>query len=413
MKILIVNTSDSEGGAARAAFRLYRSLRQIGVEASMLVQKKSGRDFLVAGERSKVEKGLAQMRPVLDSLPLRRYKNKRPTYFSPSWLPFTNAVERINSSDADIVHLHWVGKGFLRPEDIAEIKKPIVWSLHDNWAFTGGCHLMWECEKYLTHCGACPVLGSSKMHDLSFRLFERKLRYFPRSKIRRVIGLSHWLADCAKASKIFEGYDVRCLPNPIDPGTYSPVNQDVARSLLGLPVQKRIVSFGAISATSDANKGFDKLVDALSHLQVDNVELVVFGAERPQTPPDLGFAAHYLGHLYDELSLRVLYSAVDVMVVPSLQENLSNAIMESLSCGTPVVAFDTGGNADLISHMTNGYLAKKFDAEDLAKGIAWVLDHPLREKLQTEARRSVLEHFEMQVVAEKYRQLYMEVLNEE
>jgi len=412
MKILIVNTSDIEGGAARAAFRLYRSLETVGVDASMLVQKKSGHDHGVAGERSIFEKGLAQMRPVLDALPLRRYKNKRPTYFSPSWLPFSGAVKRINASDADIVHLHWIARGFLRPEDIAAINKPVVWSLHDNWAFTGGCHLMWDCEKYQTHCGACPVLGSKEVHDLSYRQFEKKLKYFPRSKIKRVIGLSHWLADCAKSSRVFNGFEVRCLPNPIDTRVYSPVDQGVGRGLLRLPTQKKIITFGAIGGINDVNKGFDKLADALSLLRGDDIELVVFGADKAQSPLDFGFPVHYLGHLHDELSLRVLYSAADVMVVPSLQENLSNAIMESLSCGTPVVAFDTGGNGDLVSHMQNGYLAHRLDAQDLARGITWVLNHPTVSELKKYARLSVM-HFDSQTVAGMYKKLYEDVLNDE
>lgn len=410
MKVLIVNTSDIEGGAARAAFRLYRSLRVIGVDASMFVQKKTGRDLHVYGGRTKLEKGFAQIRPALDALPLCVYKNRRPVYFSPSWIPTNTAIGRINSSDADVVHLHWVCGGFLRPSDIAKIRKPIVWSLHDNWAFTGGCHLIWDCEKYLTHCGACPILGSSINRDLSYYQFEQKLKYYPRSNIRSIVCLSKWLEDRAKASKIFEGFDIRCLPNPIDTNVYSPLSQELARSLLRLSPDKKLIAFGAMSATSDVNKGFGKLIDALSRLHLDDVELVVFGAEAPETAPDFGFPAHYIGQLYDDLSLRVVYSAADVVVVPSLQENLSNVIMESLSCGTPVVAFNAGGNSDLISHLKNGYLAERFDSDDLAKGVRWVLDHPEVDDIKANARNGVLEHFEMKHVAERYYRLYSEVL---
>jgi len=116
--------------------------------------------------------------------------------------------------------------------------------------------------------------------------------------------------------------------------------------------------------------------------------------------------AHYLGHLHDDISLRVLYCAVDVMVVPSLQENLSNAIMESSACGTPVVGFDIGGNSDLIEHQDTGYLAKPFDVSDLAAGIDWVLDAGNYKDLCKNARDKVLREFDSEVVAEKYIALY-------
>jgi glycosyltransferase involved in cell wall biosynthesis len=165
-----------------------------------------------------------------------------------------------------------------------------------------------------------------------------------------------------------------------------------------------------MSATSDPRKGFKELKEAFRFLKRNDIELIVFGSGEPKRVPDFGFRVHYVGKLQDEVSLVTLYSAADVMVVPSLQENLSNAIMESLACGTPVVAFDIGGNRDMIEHEGNGYLARPYDVEDLARGIEWVLAYPEYEKLCQHARAKVEKEFSSEIVARKYVALYQKIL---
>ena len=411
MKILIVNTSDIDGGAARAAYRLHKALLSSGVDSQMLVQNKTSDDYTVLNESKKVNKYLNKLRPILDSLSVRFYKNRTKTLFSPSFLPFSNIVDRINEINPDIVHLHWICGGMMTIEDIGKIKSPIVWSLHDNWAFTGGCHIMWECEKYKETCEACPRLGSDKKNDLSYRVFQRKQKTFASKKEITIVGLSKWLNECSKSSTLLKDKNHINLPNPIDTNIFKPFDKDKSRELWSLPKDKKLVLFGAMSATSDINKGFKELSDALSKLEkTDDVEFVVFGSSKPQNAPNLGFKTHYLGSLHDDVSLVTLYSAVDVMIVPSLQENLSNAIMESLSCGTPVVGFDVGGNSDMIEHKDTGYLAKPFDATDLKDGIEWVLNNPNYDELCVNARKKVLKEFDSVVVAKRYMKLYEEMI---
>jgi glycosyltransferase involved in cell wall biosynthesis len=177
-----------------------------------------------------------------------------------------------------------------------------------------------------------------------------------------------------------------------------------------LPIDKTIIAFGAINATDDPNKGFTHLYSAMQDIKANDAELVVFGSNKPIDAPDFKQPVHYLGHLHDEVSLRVLYSAADVMIVPSLQENLSNAIMESLACGTPVVAFNIGGNSDMIDHRINGYLAAPFNPTDLANGIEWVLNAPNYQQLCNNARNKVLTKFDSKVVVQQYMTLYKEIL---
>ncbi|ORU93996.1 MAG: glycosyl transferase family 1 [Cycloclasticus sp. symbiont of Bathymodiolus heckerae] len=411
MKVLIVNTSDLEGGAARASYRLHKALLVEGVDSQMLVQSKASDDFTVTGLISFIQKALSIVRPVLEALPVLAYKKRSQTLFSPSWLPFSQLVNRINAINPDAVHLHWINNGMMSMGDIANIKAPIIWSLHDMWAFTGGCHYDEECGAYVNSCGSCKVLGSSKGYDLSRYLFKRKFANYSKHKNLTIVGLSRWLASCAERSRLFKKNKVVCLPNAIDTSIYLPLEKTVARELLRLPLDKKLILFGAMAATSDPRKGYKELCEALDLLNSDDIELVVFGSSAPKVPGSFNFKIHYLGQLYDDATLRALYSAADVMVVPSIQENLSNAIMESLACATPVVAFDVGGNGDMIVHKENGYLAKSFDTTDLAEGIEWILNAPNYEQLSANARNKVLREFDSRVVAKRYIELYESVLD--
>ena len=279
-----------------------------------------------------------------------------------------------------------------------------------KYLITGGCHYDEECGNYQEQCGTCPVLGSNKLQDLSRKVWLRKQANFGKMANLNIIGLSRWLVDCAKQSSLFQDTPVFNLPNPIDTNTFSPFDKQQARALLNLPQDKNLVLFGAMGAISDPRKGFKELAEALTHLDADNTELVVFGSSQPKTSQGLKQKAHYLGQLHDDVSLRVLYSAADVMIVPSLQENLSNAIMESLACGTPVVGFAIGGNSDLIEHQITGYLAKPYNATDLAQGIEWVMNASNYQEISQSSREKVLREFDSQVVAKKYIDLYNQII---
>lgn len=410
MNILIVNTSDIDGGAARAAYRLHKSLLALHVDSKMLVQNKSSDDFTVMAETSKLHKGFNKLRPTIDSLPTRFFKDRTKTLFSPSWFGFGNIVDKINEINPDIVHLHWICGGMMSIEDISRIKAPIVWSLHDMWAFTGGCHYDEECKGYEKDCGNCKVLGSDKENDLSRKIYNRKNKTFSKIENMTIVGLSKWLSDCAQSSTLLKDKKHINLPNPIDTKIFKPFEKEKARELWSLPQNKKLVLFGAMGATSDPRKGFGELSEALHKLTCKDVEFVVFGSSEPKESQNFGFKTHYLGSLADDVSLVTLYSAVDVMVVPSLQENLSNAIMESLACGTPVVGFDIGGNGDMIEHQKNGYLAKSFEIDDLAYGIKWVINAENYDALCQNAREKVLREFDSVVVANKYIELYEDIL---
>lgn len=409
MKILHVNTHDTHGGAARAAYRLHRALLAESIDSKMLVQKKTSDDNTVIAPTSRLGKGINLLRPTLDNLPLQQYKHRTQTLFSPAWLPFSQIPKKIAQINPDIVHLHWIAGAMISVKDLAKIDKPIVWSLHDMWAFTGGEHYDEDQQHYLDRCGNSKVLKSNEDKDLSRKGWQRKRQVYAQIEDMTIVGLSDWMHQAAKNSSLLKDKNHIQLPNPIDTTAFAPFDKVAARRLLNLPLDKNLILFGAMSATSDPRKGFYELSKALGNVSIDS-ELVIFGSSKPTTSLSFTQPVHYLGHLQDDVSLRALYSAADVMVVPSLQESFGQTATESMACGTPVVSFNTTGLKDIIDHKVNGYLAQPFDTDDLANGIEWLLNAPNYEQLCDNARDKVLTHFDSQIVAKRYIALYKEIL---
>jgi len=408
MKILLVNTLDNYGGAARACYRLHKALLEEGIDSKMLVQLKTGDDWTVLGPRTDMERSMGKVRSIIEKIPLKKYNIN--VTFSLNISPFSPVVKRINEINPDIVHLHWVNDGFLKIENIPKIKPPIIWTMHDMWLFTGGCHYDEYCDRFKKNCGRCPVLNSNKENDLSRKTWNRKNKAFSKIKNITITTPSQWLTECSKNSTLLKGGKIFTIPNMIDTNVFKPFDKIKARELFGLPINKKLILFGAMSNT-DKRKGLKELKEALYKIKnINDIELVIFGSSPPEKEIDFGFKSYYLGRLNDDPSLVALYNAVDIVINASHQENLSNVIMESISCGKPVVAFNIGGNPDMIDHQINGYLAKPFDTDDLANGIRWVLNNPDYNELCKNAREKVLNNFDKKIVVKRYIELYKEIL---
>lgn len=406
MKLIILNKDESSGGAARAALSWHRTMREHGIDSTFLVEKRNTTDPYTLSPASKIIKVYNILKTFFDSYYLSWLYPKRKLFpWGLNILP-SNLHKIINKRVPDLVNLHWVSAETISWNDIVQIKAPIVWTMHDMWALTGGCHYTYGCEKYLTHCGACPQLNSSKEKDLSYKIFEKKKKVLAKKNIT-IVASSQWLYDCFKKSPLFKDLPIHLGPNPIDTTVFKPVNKAVARKILNLPENKKLILFMAFSATTDSRKGIQFFPDMLKSLESSyhpaDVELVIVGASHNTSDVVTNFKYNFFGNLSDDWSLALLYSACDVLIAPSMQENLSNAVMEALSCETPVVAFNIGGMPDMITHKINGYLASPFDPKELAEGIQFVFEHPeLREK----ARKSVLERFSRNVVFPKIMDIY-------
>ena len=413
-RVAILNAWDCTGGAARAAHRLHTGLRAAGAESTMVVQTKSGDDWSVVGPASKWQRKLASLRGPLERLALWRHRAGGTPLFSAAWLP-DGIPARVAEITPEIIHLHWINAGFVRIESLRRLESPLIWTLHDMWPFTGGCHYTDNCHKFEKSCGACPALASEHRGDLSHRVWLRKRAAWKDLDLT-IVTPSRWLADEARKSSLFQDRRIEVIPNGRDLDRFQPVERHVAREILGLPQSAHLILFGAMDSTSDRRKGFHFLEPALGSLAEQTLsrptELVVFGASEPENPSLPGLRTHYLGTLGDDVSLKLAYAAADVFVAPSLQDNLPNTVAESLACGTPVVAFDVGGLPEMIDHEKNGYLARAFEPTDLAHGIAWsIADESRSRDLRQTARAKALQDYDLLTCAQRHLDLYEDVLS--
>lgn len=432
MKVLSINTNDAHGGAARAAMRIMQGVQQHGVETQMLVKEKHTWDSAVVSLQKFLPKN--KLYRIADWV-AQKLKNK---YYHWVWRPYIKTKENVFMSDSrgtrlggalqkldyDVLHLHWINQRFIKLQDLPK-DKPIVWTLHDSWPFCGVCHYFLDCERYQAHCGDCPMLHSGKEKDLAYRIFVEKLRVY-RDLNLHIVTPSRWLGECAKQSALFGRFPVTVIPNCLDTEVYRPLSEQEMNERLSMAIEhnpalhsvkraagekaaKPLILYGAMNAATDRIKGFASLLSALQTLDKQGFEanLVVFGASESDLPMQFEHInVHFIGYVSDTDLLVTLYNLADVMVVPSLTENLSCAIMESLSCATLVCCFAIGGNGDMVEHQVNGYLAKEKDAEDLALGIRWCLENNKDGALSQAAREKVMENYTIERVGEQYTELY-------
>jgi len=413
MRIVHVSPVDVEGGAAKGAYNLHKSLQAAGADSLMLVQRKYGDDPSVISGGGKIAVVREGLRDRLDRLPLQFYDWRRENWWTVGWLPFDvrRVVDRLKP---DIVQFHWSGRGGTPIESLARLGHyPIVWTLRDMWPITGGCHYSGGCDRYVSGCGTCPQLGSNRKFDISHWQWRRKHRAW-RDVSVSYVALSRWIAECARRSPLTYDNEITVIPNGIDVDRFVPIDKRVARSMWQLPQDKRVILFGALQSTTDPRKGFRYLREALHALAeqgwTSRAMVVVFGAGAGDS--HAGFDTRYVGHLRDEVSLASLYAAADVMVVPSIEENFGKTAIEALACGTPVTAFNNTGVVDMVDHWVNGYLAQHLSPADLARGIAWCLDQGQRSNgLSRRAREKAVRSFSSRDVAGRYVALYDRLLD--
>lgn len=395
MKVLMVNTYDIRGGAARSALRVYQALKSQQVDVQLMVQNKWGDDDDILGPSGRFNKMAAELRPYLDFAIAFPWHHRRIPFF-PAYLP-GNFIRRVEKIKPDLIHLNWITGGFVRLESLADLNVPIIWTLHDMWAFTGGCHYAEECTRYEKSCGACPILKSGQERDLSRWIFDRKMKTYRKIKNLTIITPSNWLADCVRKSPLLGSFPVEVIHNSLDTSAFFPEEKPSSRSRFGFSEDKKIILFGALDATKNRLKGYKELNEALQLVPgKEKFELAVFGSSNKETASLHGFSVRYFGHISNDNELRKLYSAADLMVVPSIQEVFGQTATEAMACGTPVVAFGATGLLDIVENKVNGYLAEPYKPEDLAAGILWCLENADRNRqLSAAAVETVKNKFDM------------------
>ncbi len=415
MKVLIVNTSESSGGAAVAAKRLMSALNRNGIEARMLVRDKtSDDDRVVSIDATACRKRLSRLRFLRERLTIfLRNRLDRKTLFQ---ISIANSGTDISRHplvrEADIIHLHWINQGYLSLADIrrlCSLGKPIVWTMHDMWPCTGICHHARECEAYSFDCRQCPFLKSS-CNRMARNVLLHKEKVWKKAGIS-FVACSDWLRRRASVSRLTQGHTLVNIPNPIDTGFFVP-----AETASPSDDRKIRILFGAAKA-SDKRKGIDYFVEACrllsEQIPADSLTVVCYGKGSEELSPLIPFEVESLGYISGMETIRDLYRSVDMFVIPSLEENLPNTIMEAMACGVPCVGFKIGGIPEMIDHLKNGYVARYKSAEDLAAGIQWVVDNNRDGHLSAAARRKVLDCYCGSQVAARYTALYESLLEKD
>lgn len=416
MKILIVNTSENVGGAAVAANRLMEALKNNGVKAKMMVSHKNTDNLTVVGVPHRI---MQRWHFLWERLVIFFHlRFRRDNLYA---IDIANIGSDITSlpefREADLIHLSWINQGMLSLSGIQRILKsgkPVVWTMHDLWSATGICHYARSCARFKTGCHNCRLLpGGGSATDLSRKVWDCKKALYRNSNIY-FVACSRWLADQARQSALLTGLRVTNIPNPIDTRIFMPQSRTDARKRFGLPTDKRVVLFAA-QRVDDERKGVKYFVDAVNNLAQDTnfaktTCVAMIGHNSDMLAQQLKVPSVSIGFVADEHTMASVYNAADVFVLPSLEDNLPNTIMEAMACGVPCVGFRVGGIPEMIDHKINGYVANFKDAADLSAGISWVLTESDRLQLPAQALHKVARAYSQQSVASQYIEVYNEMI---
>ncbi|WPU99706.1 glycosyltransferase family 4 protein [Mucilaginibacter sp. cycad4] len=420
LKVVHLNTYDGNGGAGRACMRLNRALLSQNIDSKIIVHYKFGNNpDIKTFNGNIIQKSYTAATIILERILAKRFlKPDSRTPFSFTWFG-RSVIKHPDVKNADIIHLHWINHGFLDPRHIAEIKKlgkPVVWTFHDSNAFTGGCHVRYTCDHYQQQCGNCPLLINAGNDDISHRIWQQKNKAYQQLGFN-IIAPSLWMQASVRKSSLMQGKAANNIPNTLETDVFKPIDKKEAKAKAGLPTDKFIFLSGFMPSRKDLHKGTQYLLESMELLKqrlgadTDQIELVVFGNRGTESLLDFPFKTSFLGTINNDEKLALHYAAADAFLIPSLEDNLPYTVMESLACGTPVIAFTTGGIPDMVQHQHSGYLATYRSSESFTDGMEWIIKHPERDELNQQARQTIMDRFSEEVIAKKHIEVYQKLLS--
>ena len=417
MKILLINYTDAGGGAAIASYRLLNALRNNGIDATLGVVKKQTADQNVVEiplkKHSFAQKVFAKIIEKFWNPIWKRIKKPFMFRTSNGILHSTNFkskidVNWINKSDYDVVHLHWICSDMISIKDIARIKKPLVWTMHDTWPFCGAEHYPNMLENDMRYREGYTKKNkptSTKGTDLCRKVWNKKKKYLSSKEIT-FISPSNWEKNCINESALFKDKTCFVIPN-ILPGIFAPLDRLNICDILGIPKDKKVIGFGAAYDIDNPKgvKGSYYLLEALKCLKnPEEYFIEIFGNASSAFLSKLNIPYFASGFISNESILAMLYNACHVFVCPSIIENLPFTCLESIFCGVPVTAFNVGGIPDIVEHKKTGYLAKPYESSDLVNGIEYCLQN--KEKLSENCLEKAKKDFSSEESVKKYIKVY-------
>ena len=417
MRIVHINRDECTGGASRSAYRLHEGLRNLSHDSLMYVYNRATNSPATKRfepPQDRLSFHLRNFRRRRLERDIHRYdqtSSKDRTFFSDDRTVFYKDVCR-QIPASDVINLHWVAE-FLDYGAFFEWlpgTMPLVWTLHDMSPFTGGCCYDLGCGKFTQSCGACPQLGSTNEHDLTREVWKRKQKYYRSVSPERfhLVTPSRWLGEEAQRSSLLARFPRSVIPYGLNVNVFRPRDRRFARDVLGIPLDAKVLLFIAQDISTE-RKGFPVLAKALESLQGENIFLLSLGIGRP--PQTLGFAHVHIPSVNHDGLLALIYSAADVFVLPSLADNLPNTMLESIACGTPVVAFAAGGIPDTVRPGITGLLAQPGDADGLRAAILELLrDDSRRAEMSANCRNIAVAEYSLELQAKRYAALYESML---
>ncbi len=415
MKVVHLNTYDGNGGAGRAVLRLNHALKNIGVQSEVITLYQFDKNSGVSTYANTfLKKAIATFNILCERFLVRLFTKDKSIPFSLQRFGISPGnFSKLKS--ADVIHIHWVNHGLFAPHNISKFsafsKQKIFWTLHDSNPITGGCHVRYGCKNFLQECGNCPVLGEKKTNDLSNKTWKLKNKAYQKVDFQ-LIAPSKWMQQSAQKASLTKNKKASFIANALDTDFFIPKNKAVCREALNLPKDCFIILAGYQPSVSDRHKGFKQLKETLRYLaeslgaEKDNLLLVFYGSDGNNNTDEIEIPHQFFGKVTDDEVLVNLYNAADVFLFPSLEESMGYTALESLSCGTPVIGFNTSGVTDVVLHKTNGYLANLYDSKGLADGILWVMTEADKQELAENARNWAVTEFGLEVVAQKHYNLY-------
>ena len=411
MNIAMMAYTES-GGAGRASVRLMDGLNRLSdVSCDMIVQERnSNHPRVMSAERKNPffqhiqEKWFSSNVPNGHVLMSLMYSGKEKEY-----LGMLEAYE--------IIHFHWISN-FVSVESMDYMQKQgkyLVWTLHDRNPMTGGCHCTYGCNGYIDDCNNCPEMRINP-YNITKHILRQKKQYIPKNLV--VVAPSQWMAECARKSAVFHENRIEVIPNSIDTSLFYNHDRNVAKESLGISATSKAILYCAESP-EQVHKGYNYFFTAMQWLQkkvrennsyVEVVLILVGSSEKIiEDTKKLDMRVLPLGYVKDDVVLSKVYSAADVTVIPSMEDNFPNVMLESLACGTPVVGFRTGGIPDVIRDGYNGYVVPQGDSVALGIGILKVLDGNETE-MSIKCRNYAEKNLSIETQAIRYKNLYEDIM---